>query len=108
MAEVLGACETPPEIDGQTVRPVKPYGVGIDCHSRFIQVCVLVQREALRRSYGLGSTRCSPPARHGSIDGVSGGFSFIRVHSRPSKSPGRQSIIELFSSVPSIAGITRA
>jgi len=39
----------PKEFNGDTVNPVRPYGVGIDCHSRFIQVCVLVQRDALRR-----------------------------------------------------------
>ena len=50
MPVVLGACETPPkEFNGDTVNPVRPYGVGIDCHSRFIQVCVLVQRDAIRR-----------------------------------------------------------
>jgi hypothetical protein len=30
---------------GDTSSIIHPYGVGIDCHSRFIQVCVLARRE---------------------------------------------------------------
>lgn len=30
--------------DGEVVTPLLPYGVGIDCHSKFIQVCCLVQQ----------------------------------------------------------------
>lgn len=30
--------------NGEVVRQLHPYGVGIDCHSKFIQVCVLVQQ----------------------------------------------------------------
>ncbi len=32
----------PPEKAGETLRPLRPYGVGIDVHKRFVQVCVLV------------------------------------------------------------------
>lgn len=34
----------PPSPNGDVVTPLLPYGVGIDCHSKFIQVCCLVQQ----------------------------------------------------------------
>lgn len=33
------------EYQGESVQPLLPYGVGIDCHSKFIAVCVMVQYE---------------------------------------------------------------
>ena len=42
-----------PELSGGTIsseeQPINPYGVGIDCHSKFIAVCVFVQAESLVR-----------------------------------------------------------
>jgi hypothetical protein len=38
-------------MDGEEVRPLKPYGVGVDTHSKFIQVCVLVKEGNLIRQY---------------------------------------------------------
>lgn len=32
-----------PGEEGELVQTIKPYGVGIDCHSEFIAVCVLVR-----------------------------------------------------------------
>ena len=38
-----------PDVLGEKVTPVFPYGIGIDCHSRFIAVCALVQGKDLLR-----------------------------------------------------------
>ena len=43
--------------DGDIVQPLYPYGVGIDCHSKFIEVCVFVRtNEAIRKFEGTYST----------------------------------------------------
>jgi len=39
--------------DGDIIQPLYPYGVGVDCHSQFIEVCVFVRTgEAIRKFEG--------------------------------------------------------
>jgi len=43
--------------DGDIVQPLYPYGIGIDCHSKFIEVCVFVKTgEGIRKFEGTYST----------------------------------------------------
>jgi transposase len=43
--------------DGDIIQPLYPYGVGVDCHSKFIEVCVFVRTgEAIRKFEGTYST----------------------------------------------------
>ena len=40
--------------NGDIIQPLYPYGVGVDCHSKFIEVCVFVRTgDAIRKFEGM-------------------------------------------------------
>lgn len=42
--ESMADCEIVINEVGEEINRTKDYGIGIDCHSRFIQVCVLIKQ----------------------------------------------------------------